>query len=72
MNDERLGEEVCATIRLKDGSVFDEQKIKKHCAEHLAKFKVPKIFKQVDAFPKTASGKVQKFKLRKMVEDGHL
>ena len=34
------------------------------CADALAKFKVPRYVRFVDDFPMTASGKIQKFKLR--------
>jgi acyl-CoA synthetase (AMP-forming)/AMP-acid ligase II len=34
------------------------------CAEALAKFKVPKYVRFVHEFPMTASGKIQKYKLR--------
>ena len=34
------------------------------CAERLARFKVPKHIRFVPEFPMTASGKIQKFKLR--------
>ena len=35
--------------------------------EHLAHYKVPKVYLQTDALPKNASGKVQKFRLQDMV-----
>jgi fatty-acyl-CoA synthase len=34
------------------------------CAERLARFKVPKHVRFVSEFPMTASGKIQKYKLR--------
>jgi len=34
------------------------------CAATLAKFKIPKYVRFVDGFPMTASGKIQKYKLR--------
>jgi len=34
------------------------------CSERLARFKVPRYVRFVSEFPMTASGKVQKFKLR--------
>ena len=36
------------------------------CAARLAGFKVPRHWKFVEAFPLTATGKVQKFRLREM------
>lgn len=72
IHDDRLGEQVCAAVRLKEGVTLDEQNLTKFCLENLAKYKTPKLFKKVEAFPKTASGKIQKFKLRNMVESGEL
>lgn len=43
-----------------------------HCSGKLARFKVPKILKTVEEFPKTASGKVQKYKLKELIESGEL
>lgn len=66
--DERMGEELCAFVRLKDGSSLDSESLKKYCKGKIAHFKVPKHIRVVDAFPKTASGKVQKFKLREIYD----
>ena len=40
--------------------------------EHLAAHKTPKLWIKVDTFPLTASGKIQKFKLADMLQDGEL
>jgi acyl-CoA synthetase (AMP-forming)/AMP-acid ligase II len=45
-----------------DQAVADE--LTAWCAAALAKFKVPKYVRFVEAFPMTASGKIQKYKLR--------
>ena len=61
--DERMGEELGAFIRLKDASkVLTRLDIKKFCSGSLAHFKIPKYVVIVEDFPKTLSGKVQKFK----------
>ena len=62
--DEFMGEEVCAVIRLKPGEAFAEDEFRDHCKANIARHKVPKFFRFVEAFPLTASGKVQKFVLR--------
>ncbi len=62
-----MGEEVCALIRLKSGESAEEDEIRAYCKEHISRHKVPKFFRFVDSFPLTASGKVQKFKLREML-----
>lgn len=62
---EQYGEEVMAVIILKEGyENVSEEDMKKAAAASLAKHKVPKYIRFVDAFPVTASGKIQKFKMR--------
>lgn len=60
---ERLGEEVCACVRVRDGATLTLESIEKFSKGKIAKFKIPSKLKIVDEFPKTASGKIQKFKL---------
>jgi fatty-acyl-CoA synthase len=64
--DDFFGEAVAAAVRLKAGSPrspsADELIV--FCAGGLAKFKVPKYVRFVCDFPMTASGKIQKYKLR--------
>ncbi|GBP42526.1 Acyl-CoA synthetase family member 2, mitochondrial [Eumeta japonica] len=72
VQDDRLGEEICAVIRLQEGAALNAQELSRHCQGSLAKYKIPRIFKRIDSFPKTASGKVQKYKLRNMIESGKL
>ena len=66
MPDERLGEEVAAAIKLKQGESATQDEIRQFCDGHIARFKIPRLIRFVDSFPMTASGKVQKFKLREM------
>ncbi|HEU4391269.1 MAG TPA: AMP-binding protein, partial [Blastocatellia bacterium] len=70
--DERLGEEVAAAIRLKPGETSTPGEITAFCEGRIAKFKIPRSVRFVDSFPMTASGKVQKYRLREMhVEGSH-
>ena len=62
--DERLGEEVAAAIRLYQGEQSTLEDVRKFCEGRIARFKIPRSVRFVDSFPMTASGKVQKFKLR--------
>ena len=62
--DERLGEEVAAAIKLKPGETATTDEIREFCDGRIARFKIPRLIRFVDSFPMTASGKVQKFKLR--------
>jgi fatty-acyl-CoA synthase len=56
-------------VRLKPGMTATEEELRDFCKGELAKFKVPRYVRFVDDFPMTASGKIQKFKLREMHEE---
>ena len=62
--DERWGETPCAFVELKAGAITTAEDIVAHCKKHLAAFKVPRavVFGEL---PKTSTGKIQKFELRK-------
>ncbi|KAL7026290.1 hypothetical protein ACKWTF_013836 [Chironomus riparius] len=61
--DERLGEEVAAFIRVNDESKpLTKEEVHEFCKGKLAHFKIPKYVFTVDEFPRTVSGKIQKFK----------
>ena len=62
--DPRLGEQVAAWIRLREGATTTEEAIREHCRRHLAYFKVPHHVRFVDDFPMTVTGKVQKYLMR--------
>ncbi|MGH8597731.1 MAG: AMP-binding protein, partial [Gammaproteobacteria bacterium] len=64
--DERLGEEVAAAVRLNQGEQSTLEDLRQFCEGRIARFKIPRSVRFVDSFPMTASGKVQKFKLREM------
>jgi len=64
--DEKYGEEVAAAVRLKPGETATTDEIRQFCEGRIAKFKIPRQVRFVESFPMTASGKVQKFKLREM------
>ncbi len=61
---EQYGEEVMAVIILKEGEICTPEELRELAKAHLAKHKVPKYIRIVDSFPVTASGKIQKFKMR--------
>jgi fatty-acyl-CoA synthase len=65
---EFFGEEVAAAVRLKPGATATEDELKDFCQGRVARFKIPKYFRFVGEFPMTASGKIQKFKLREAHE----
>ncbi|WP_066150408.1 acyl-CoA synthetase [Hydrogenophaga pseudoflava] len=62
--DPKWGETPCAFVELKFGAHTTPEDIVKHCKQHLAGFKVPRyvVFGEL---PKTSTGKIQKFELRK-------
>jgi acyl-CoA synthetase len=64
--DERLGEHVCALVRLTPGAPAPDLTAAKSQFERagLARQKWPEELRVVDDFPRTASGKVQKYLLR--------
>lgn len=47
------------------GTVADADELTEHCRDRLAGYKRPKRYEIVDELPKTATGKIQRFKLRK-------
>jgi fatty-acyl-CoA synthase len=59
-----FGEVVAAAVRLKADTTAVEEELALWCADRLARFKVPKYVRFVCEFPMTASGKIQKYKLR--------
>jgi fatty-acyl-CoA synthase len=68
--DPRWGEVGLAALVLRPGaSRVDAERARSHCAERLARFKVPKRFEIVDALPKNASGKVMKPAVRALFTD---
>ncbi|WP_312305158.1 acyl-CoA synthetase [Diaphorobacter nitroreducens] len=62
--DPKWGETPCAFVELKAGAQATPEDIVAHCKKHLAGFKVPRavVFGEL---PKTSTGKIQKFELRK-------
>ncbi len=62
--DPKWGETPCAFVELKAGAQTTPEDIVAHCKKHLAGFKVPRavVFGEL---PKTSTGKIQKFELRK-------
>jgi fatty-acyl-CoA synthase len=66
--DEKWGETPCAFVELINDKVATEKDIIDFCRETLAGFKLPKkvIFCEL---PKTSTGKIQKFELRKKVKE---
>ena len=66
--DQRFGEELCAWIIAKPGQTLDEDEVRAFCKGKIAHYKVPRYMKFVDAFPMTITGKIQKFKIRELMQ----
>jgi fatty-acyl-CoA synthase len=62
--DPKYGEVVGAFVRQKMGADLTEGDVQEFCRARMARYKAPKYVFFVDSFPMTASGKIQKYKLR--------
>ncbi|MFH1035566.1 MAG: AMP-binding protein [Pseudomonadota bacterium] len=63
---QKYGEEVGAVIIRKPGSSLSEEDVRDFCRGQIARYKIPRYVIFVDSYPQTASGKIQKYKLREM------
>ncbi|MFC6384128.1 hypothetical protein ACFP47_08695 [Nesterenkonia lacusekhoensis] len=61
---DKWGERPLAYVVQVPESTVDEDQLRQHCAEHVAKFKVPDRIEFVAELPRTATGKVRKHTLR--------
>ncbi len=68
--DEKWGELVLGLVVLAEGAEAGEDELRDHCRQHLAGFKVPKHIELRDELARTATGKLQKFKLRNPYWEG--
>jgi fatty-acyl-CoA synthase len=67
---EKWGETPKALVVLRPGSAATEQELIAHCRANLAHFKCPTSIEFLDALPRTATGKLQKFVLREKYWQG--
>ena len=67
---EKWGETPVALIVTREGQDATEEELIKHCRDHLAHFKCPTQIRFVEELPRTATGKLQKYKLREAFWDG--
>ncbi|XP_006793272.1 medium-chain acyl-CoA ligase ACSF2, mitochondrial [Neolamprologus brichardi] len=68
VKDERMGEEICACIKLVDGADCTAEEIKAYCKGQISHFKIPRYILFVTSYPLTITGKIQKNKLSEQVE----
>ncbi|XP_028401856.1 acyl-CoA synthetase family member 2, mitochondrial-like isoform X2 [Dendronephthya gigantea] len=64
--DKRMGEEICAWIRLIKDETATADEIKEFCKGKIAHFKIPRYIKFVDDMPMTVTGKVKKYVMREI------
>jgi fatty-acyl-CoA synthase len=62
----KYGEEVGAFVVSKDGVEMGEEDVRDFCRGKISRFKVPRYVFFLRSYPMTASGKIQKYKLREM------
>jgi acyl-CoA synthetase (AMP-forming)/AMP-acid ligase II len=68
--DPRLGERVCACIVLRPGESLPFEELIAFLKDKIATYKLPELFRLLDALPRTPTGKVQKGPLRDIVLEG--
>lgn len=69
--DAKYGEEAMAFIILKDNKKTTLNDIRGFCEGNISRHKIPKYIKFIDEYPMTASGKIQKFKLKEIALQQH-
>jgi fatty-acyl-CoA synthase len=62
----KYGEQVGAFIKLKAGQELSEEAVQEFCRGKISRYKIPQFIFFVKEFPMTASGKIQKYKLREL------
>ncbi|XP_011692138.1 PREDICTED: acyl-CoA synthetase family member 2, mitochondrial [Wasmannia auropunctata] len=67
--DEVYGEEICACIQLRNGATMTKNELTDYCRGKIAHFKIPRYVEFVNEYPKTTTGKIQKFRLKEQMEN---
>ena len=69
--DERYGEQVAAAVKKRSGSDLTAEGVREFCEGKISRHKIPRYIDFVEAYPMTASGKIQKYKLREAAVERH-
>ena len=69
VSDERLGEEVGAWVQLREGEAVAAEELAEWAKGRIAHFKIPRHWRIVDGFPMTVTGKIQRFRIRELMEE---
>lgn len=67
--DPKYGEELMAWIITKDGKELTADEVREFCDGKISRYKIPRYIEFTDEYPMTASGKIQKFKLREQAKE---
>ena len=65
--DDKMGEEVCAWVQIKDGEQLTEDEVKDFCQGQITHFKIPGYVRFVSEYPMTVTGKIRKIEMREMM-----
>jgi acyl-CoA synthetase (AMP-forming)/AMP-acid ligase II len=68
--DDKWGEKVLALVVLRPGAAASEQDLIEHCRDRIAHFKAPRTVEIRQVLARTATGKLQKYKLRQPYWEG--
>lgn len=63
---EKLGEEIMAWIKVREGFSISEEELLGFCKGKIAHYKIPRYWKFVEEFPMTVSGKIRKVEMREI------
>ena len=64
--DPRLGERVVAWVQLHKGMSATSKELRAWGEGKISRFKIPEVFRIVEEFPMTVTGKIQKFRMREI------
>ena len=67
--DPKMGEEVCAWIKLRNGASASEETIREYCKGQITHFKIPRYVRFVDEYPMTVTGKIRKVEMSAMMAE---
>ena len=70
MPDAKWGEAVTAVVQLKAGAEVGEDELRIFCKGEIASYKVPRKILFIAEMPRSASGKILKYKLREQYKKG--
>lgn len=63
------GEEVAAWVIAKEGSDITAEELRDYCKGKISRHKIPRYIEFIKEYPMTASGKIQKFRLREQAKE---